>query len=265
MNNLHRELAPVSSSAWTEIEQEARRTFVLRAAGRKVVDVVGPAGTDLAAVGTGHLHDAGEVLPGVMARQREARPVIELRVPFRVTRTAVDDVDRGASDSDWQPVKDAAALIARAEDTLIFHGTGDSVEGLIPASTNAAVPMPADVIGYPGAVAHALNALRLADVAGPYDLVLPSEAYTLASETTDHGYPVSEHLSRIIKDGSIIWAPAVEDVVVVSQRGGDYTLHLGQDLSIGYLSHTADHVELYLQESFTFLVNTAEASVAIRR
>ena len=50
---------------------------------------------------------------------------------------------------------------------------------------------------------------------------------------------------------------------MLSTRGGDFELHLGQDLSIGYLSHDATSVELYFQESLTFLVYTAEASVAI--
>jgi hypothetical protein len=36
-----------------------------------------------------------------------------------------------------------------------------------------------------------------------------------------------------------------------------------EELSIGYQSHDADTVELYFQESFTFLVQTAEAGVAI--
>ncbi|HYA51515.1 MAG TPA: encapsulin [Streptosporangiaceae bacterium] len=38
---------------------------------------------------------------------------------------------------------------------------------------------------------------------------------------------------------------------------------LGQDLSIGYLSHDATDVELYFQETMTFLAFTDEASVAI--
>ena len=46
-------------------------------------------------------------------------------------------------------------------------------------------------------------------------------------------------------------------------RGGDFALHLGQDVSIGYLSHTDTAVRLYLQESFTFLPLTSEASVAL--
>ena len=69
-------------------------------------------------------------------------------------------------------------------------------------------------------------------------------------------------MARVI-DGEIIWAPAIDGGIVVSGRGGDYELRLGQDLSIGYLSHDSEHVSLYFQESFSFAVYTTEASVAI--
>lgn len=40
MNNLHRELAPISDSAWAQIEEEVARTFRRNLAGRRsVVDV----------------------------------------------------------------------------------------------------------------------------------------------------------------------------------------------------------------------------------
>ena len=55
MNNLHRELAPISDAAWAQIEEETARTFKRYLAGRRVVDVRGPAGAVLSAVGTGHL------------------------------------------------------------------------------------------------------------------------------------------------------------------------------------------------------------------
>jgi uncharacterized linocin/CFP29 family protein len=40
-------------------------------------------------------------------------------------------------------------------------------------------------------------------------------------------------------------------------------LHIGQDVSLGYLSHTDVAVRLYLQETFTFLLLTNEAAVAL--
>ena len=108
MNNLHRELAPISDAAWAQIEEEASRTLKRYLAGRRVVDVQGPAGTGLSAVGTGHLRTIAAPAEGILARQREVKPLVELRVPFELDRQAIDDVERGAKDSDWQPVKDAA-------------------------------------------------------------------------------------------------------------------------------------------------------------
>ena len=55
MNNLHRELAPISDVAWAQIEDEATRTLKRHLAARRVVDVHGPAGFELSAVGTGHV------------------------------------------------------------------------------------------------------------------------------------------------------------------------------------------------------------------
>jgi len=264
MNNLHRELAPISESAWAEIEAEARRTFIRHVGGRRVVDVIGPTGSTLSAVGTGHLRDVDARLDGVIARQRLAQPVVELRVPFTVTRQAVDDVERGAKDSDWQPVKDAAKRIGYAEDRTIFGGSSATgIVGIAPFSSNAPLPVPADVRTFPDTVAQAVSALRLAGVAGPYSLLLSADAYTAVAETTDHGYPIRDHLARLLHDGEIIWAPALDGALLVSTRGGDYELHLGQDLSIGYLAHDVNVIELYLQETLTFLALTAEASVVL--
>ena len=61
----------------------------------------------------------------------------------------------------------------------------------------------------------------------------------------------------------IIWAPAIKGAFVLSTRGGDFALHIGQDVSIGYLSYTDSAVRLYLQETFTFLLLTAEAAVVL--
>ncbi|HEY5877943.1 MAG TPA: family 1 encapsulin nanocompartment shell protein [Nakamurella sp.] len=264
MNNLHRELAPITEGAWEQIEDEARRTFKRSIAGRRVVDLVGPGGPTLAAVGTGHLRPLDPPTDGVQVRERLVQPIIELRVPFLVARAAVDDVERGALDSDWQPVKDAAIQIALAEDRMIFHGwAAAGISGIGPSSSNPAQPLPADVGDLPDSVAHALSMLRLAGVDGPYSLLLSAELYTAVAETTVHGYPIRDHIARLLREGETIWAPALDGALLVSTRGGDYALHLGQDVSIGYLSHDADQIQLYLQESLTFLAYTAEAGVPL--
>ncbi len=120
--------------------------------------------------------------------------------------------------------------------------------------------LPADVRAYPDAIAQALGILRMAGVDGPYSVLLSADSYTGVAETADHGYPVLEHIQRLVS-GDIVWAPAISGAVVLTTRGGDFDLHLGQDVSIGYLSHTDTTVTLYLQESFTFLPFTAEAAI----
>jgi uncharacterized linocin/CFP29 family protein len=265
VNNLHRDLAPISAEAWTDLEAEARRTFELHLAARRAVDVVGPSGLTLAAVGTGHLRPVEAAGPGVQARSFEIARVVQLRVPFTVDRSSVDAVARGARDADWQPVKDAAKQLAYAEDRAIVDGLATAdIHGLRETASNPPIALPADPREYPVALAKALTALRLAGVAGPYSLLLSADAYTLVAETTDHGYPIRDHLARILGDESeIVWAPAIEGGVLLSTRGGDYELHLGQDVSIGYLDHDADTIRLYFQESFTFVAQTAEAAVAL--
>lgn len=265
MNNLHRHLAPISDAAWAEIEDEARTTFTARIAGRRVVDMPDAAGEEFSALATGRVATVDSGVEGVRAQRREVLTVAELRVPFTVDRQEVDDVARGAVDADWDPVKEAAIRIAEAEDRAVFLGSEAlGIEGIAPASSNVPVAVPDDVTEFPAAVAKAVTALRLEGVGGPYALLLSADLYTRVAETTDHGYPIHEHVGRVLKDGDIIWAPALDGAVLVSTRGGDYELHLGQDLSIGYLSHSADAVELYLQETFTFRVATAEAAVELR-
>jgi uncharacterized linocin/CFP29 family protein len=265
MNNLYRELAPITEAAWNEIELEATRTFKRHIAGRRVVDVRGPSGPVTAAVSSGHLRDITPPGDGVVAHLRESQPLERLRVPFTVSRVAVDDVERGAQDSDWDPVKEAARKLAFAEDRAIFEGYGAaSIEGIRSCSSNPALALPDDAREIPDVIAQALSELRLAGVDGPYSVLLSADVYTNVSETTAHGYPIREHLGRLV-DGEIIWAPAIDGAFVLSTRGGVFDLQLGPDVSIGYLSHDAGTVELYLQETLTFLCYTAEASVALTR
>ncbi|MDI9883446.1 family 1 encapsulin nanocompartment shell protein [Streptomyces sp. HNM0645] len=263
MNNLHRELAPITPVAWAEIEEEARRTFRRNVAGRRVVDVTGPDGPGLAAVGTGHLSGIDAPAPGVTAHLRGSQPLVELRVAFRVSRAAVDDVERGSRDSDWQPVKDAARTMAFTEDRAVFEGyAAAGIDGLRERSSNPALTLPAEPREYPDTVSRALTALRLAGVGGPYSLLLGADAYTAVSETSDHGYPIAAHLERIL-DGQLLWAPALDGAFLLTTRGGDYELRLGEDLAIGYTSHDAAEVELYFRQTLTFLTYTDEAVVAL--
>ncbi|KXU82141.1 bacteriocin [Paraburkholderia monticola] len=263
MNNLHRELAPISDDAWEQIEAEVARTFKRSVAGRRVVDVKEGGGVALSAIGTGHQTSIAAPRKNVAAKLYDVRQLVQLTVPFTLQRESIDSVERGSNDADWQPAKTAASELAIAEDSAIFDGfTAAGIVGIRQGSSNEPTGLPADVADYPTAISEALEKLRLAGVDGPYSVLLGADAYTALAEASAQGYPVIEHIKRIVS-GDLVWAPALRGGCVLSTRGGDYELHIGQDLSIGYTSHTDSTVQLYLRETLTFLMLTSEASVSI--
>ncbi len=265
MNNLRRELAPISSAAWSAIDEEARRVLKLKLAGRKLVDFDGPLGPHGAAVNTGRLAGInGGPVPGVDAARRDVLPLVQLTTNFDLKRSELDSVERGAEDPDLDPLRDAATRIAQAEDTAIFHGyAAGGIKGMEEASPHPALKISDDYTTYAKNVAEALRLLRLAGVDGPYAIALGPRCYTgLMQATGDGGYPALQVVKRII-EGPIIWAPAVNGAIVLSTRGDDFELTVGRDLSIGYLRHTDATVTLYFTETMTFRVLTPEAAVAL--
>jgi uncharacterized linocin/CFP29 family protein len=207
---------------------------------------------------------AGAPADGVTALQRQVLPVVEVRASFSLSRDELRAGDRGAQDVDLAPLDTAAHRIATAENRAVFHGwAAAGITGIADASTHDAIALGEDCATYPRHVARAVEALLHVGIEGPYGLALGPEPYTRVLETSEHGgYPLLDHLRKII-GGPLVWAPGVKGAVVVSQRGGDFLFESGEDLSIGYDSHDADAVQLYLIESFTFRVATPEAAVAL--
>lgn len=263
MNDLSRDLAPISSEAWEAIEAEAKRTLATYLAGRKLVDFAGPKGWTFAAVSSGRARRIDQPPgKGVEARVRLVQPLVELRAPFELAREEIDAIGRGASNPDLGPLVDAARRLALAEDSLVFDGNeAVGVEGLVAgAPRRVAAAGGEDVLR---AVSDALEVLREAGISGPYALALGPRWYTDLSKIPGPGrYPLIEHVRRII-EGPIVWAPALDGGVVVSMRGGDFELVIGRDISIGYLSHDEQKVRLYFEESLTHRALSPEAAVPI--
>lgn len=265
MTGLMRELAPISKAAWEAIDAEARDVLAVTLAGRKLVDFTGPLGLAAAAVNTGRRQPLSSgPHAGVRASLREAQPLVELRMPFEVSLDELEALDRGAKDPDLQPVKAAARAMAIAEDRAIFHGfTEGKIVGMAHSAAGAELTISERFQDYPKVVARALARLREAGVSGPFAIALGPRCYTgLTQTTTAGGFPVLEHVQRLL-DGPVVWAPAVQGAVVLSQRGGDFELTVGRDLSVGYLGVEGRDLKLYLEESFTFRVLAPEAAVPL--
>jgi uncharacterized linocin/CFP29 family protein len=265
MSHLLREKAPITEAGWALLDSEARERLEPALAARKLVDFSGPHGWQRSAANLGRSKKlSGVPSKGVDARQRRTLGLVELRARFKVARSELDDAERGAVDVNLDALDEAARAIAAAENAAVFHGwKAAEIEGIAEASTNQSITLGKDCERYPRHVAKAVDALRAAGVDGPYGLALGPEIHTMVLETSQHGgYPLLEHIREIV-GGPIVWAPAVKGGVVVSMRGGDFLFESGQDLSLGYESHDADAVQLYIEESFAFQVATPEAAVPL--
>lgn len=264
MNDLLREHAPISAQAWAEIDAEAKRTLEVLLAARRLVDFKGPLGWSTAAIPNGRTETLSTPLQeGVVSRLRQVQPLTEIRVPFEVSRAELEAIGRGATDADLNPVRNAARAAAVAEDRAIFQGyRAANIQGIFAASADRQLTIPEQFESYPDVVAEATHRLRSAGVGGPYGIALGPRCYTGLTRSTTRGYPIIDHVRKLV-EGPIVWAPAADGALVLSMRGGDFELSVGQDFSIGYLDHTSTSVLLYLQETFTFRVLAPEAAVPL--
>jgi uncharacterized linocin/CFP29 family protein len=265
MSHLLRRHAPISDEGWKLIEEEARERLTPGLAARRLVDFSGPLGWDHSATSLGRVSTLeGPGDEALVARRREVLPLVELRAPFMVSRDELRAADRGAADVDLEGLDLAARQLVVAENSAVFSGWAEAgIEGIAEASPHSPLERTDDLDRYPNAVARAVELLMRAGIGGPYGIALSSDEHTRVVETSEHGgYPLFNHLREIVA-GPLVWTPGIEGAVVLSLRGGDFLFESGQDLSVGYASHDAEAVELYIEESFSFRVATPEAAVAI--
>lgn len=263
MDLLKRNHAPITPEAWKQIDDEAKRVLQLTLAGRKLVDFDGPHGWQYAAVNTGRLTIRTDGGLGVPWGVRGVVPVIEIRVPFELPMMELDNASRGAA-LDLPAVVSAATKAAHAEDTAIFNGfKAGGIEGIIPSSPHSAITIPDDYADYPSIVVDAVETLRRGGINGPYALALGPGCYAGLAQAAEDGYPIRERVEHVL-DGPMVLAPKVDGAVLLSHRGGDFQLSVGQDLSIGYAGRDNDKVHLYLTESFAFRVLERGAAVYLK-
>src|SRR5690606_350116 len=141
-------------------------------------------------------------------------------------------------------------LAALTEDRAIFAGFREAgIAGIFERGRDHMLTLTDDYERYPRVVAAALTQLRNEGIEGPYAIALGPRCYQGLTETTNKGgYPVFNMVRQQLDD-RIIWAPAVDGAVVMSLRGGDFELSIGQDLAGGYLAHAASNLALFIRDS----------------
>jgi uncharacterized linocin/CFP29 family protein len=258
---LRRNLAPLTSEAWQRIDDEVREALTALLTARRVVDFQGPHGYEHSAVGLGRLVGM-EREEGLSYGIRSILPLTEVRVDFSVNLEELDNMSRGALDVDLNPVREAAMRLAAFEERFVYDGfPAGNVQGMLSSSPHPAIELGSEPTSYVSAVAKAMQVLVAAGVGGPYALVLAPGPYRdLASDVS--AYPPRQRVEKLI-EGPILQSQHLEGGLLISMRGGDFRLDVGQDVSVGYSIHTPERVSLFLLLTLTFRVLGEEAVVKL--
>lgn len=259
MDILKRELAPITLEAWAEIDAQATRSLTAALSARKVVDVNGPMGTNFAGVPEGRLeYPAGQTPGDVSYGIHKVHHLVETRIPFDLDVTELDNVVRGARDIDLTNLEEAAKKIALFEEKVIYHGLPEAnIKGLKLCVGESCLTMGSSAEQLLTAIAEGITTFTERSMEGPYAFVVGPKIWSSMSAHVQ-GYPVKMQAENVL-GGSVILSPYLSgpyesEAYMISQRGGDLELILGQDLSIGYERHSSAKVTLYITESFTFRI-----------
>ncbi len=263
MDILRKSMAPISNEAWEEINDTAVDVLTSVLSGRKVLDVEGPKGWDYAALSTGRIHVPANQKGQVKYGMHQVLPLVEVRVPFELNIWELDNVARGARDIDLESLENAAREAAKFEENAIYEGfKAGSIVGLKNSSDHDNLVFPEAAEEIPNVLSMGVSILKTASIEGPYSLVLNTEKWQKINSFI-RGYPLRKQLENLL-GGNIILAPYVKEAYLVSERGGDFRLVLGQDMSVGYESHNNKTVQLYFTESFTFQVVDPAAVIVLK-
>lgn len=258
---LYRDLAPISSEAWEEIDERAEEVLKSQLTARKVVNVNGPKGADFTVISEGRLVEVEEE-GNVCHANYQVLPLTEARIEFSMKRWELDNVIRGAKDVDYAPLEEAAKEIARFEEKAVFNGIESTIMEGIDEVVEGAIELGEDPKAMLGALTQGVIKLRGAFAEGPYTLVASPEVYKkLMSQDT--GYPFGDKVKKLI-GGDVLLNHVIDGAYLLPTNHEDLEFTIGRDFSIGYQAHDIEEVRFFITESFTFRILDPEIIVKFR-
>lgn len=263
MNILKKQLAPLTENAWKEINDQAKEIFKVYLTGRKFVDIDGPNGLEQGAVSTGRLLSTDHSEKGINYGLREVLPLIEIRKPFELDHWEMDNIERGAKDIDLESLEKAAKQVASFEENLIYKGLKEGkVAGLENSTSHPKVKLPATPEKCLKVIGEQVQNFEKEGIEGPYTLIINGNKWKEIL-SLDTGYPVVKKLEEVLKVNKVIVNHGDFNSYLITERGGDFELSVGQDISIGYEGIEDKKIKLFFMESLTFRVIGPEAVIIL--
>lgn len=261
MDILRRSASVITPEAWEELDSQAKKILSANLSARKFVDVEGPRGWTYSAHPTGRLDVPGkQPRDGVQFGVNKVLPLVESRVAFDLDIWELDNISRGAKNPELSPLEKAAKDIALFEEKAVYNGLAAAgIEGLAGSAGNTVKLTGFESDTILDCVSGAVFQLHKNSVEGPYALVASPKMWK-ALYGTSQCYPLSKHVGSLVEK---VILSTQDDSYLVTLRGGDLELVVGQDFSLGFEERDGQKVRLFFAESFTFRVINPETIVKL--
>ncbi|MBZ4668087.1 MAG: Linocin bacteriocin protein [Defluviitaleaceae bacterium] len=253
MDILKRSLAPLTDEAWKEIETRAQEVFESYLSARKFIHVEGPLGWNYTVLAEGRLTNIegkdGEVYTGIY----EAKPLIETRINFELSRWEMDNLIRGAKDIDLSPLEEAARKSALFEENVLYNGHASAnIQGLQNASSHKPLPFGNNGSEIMDAITEGMLLLKRSFTKKPYTLVVGKETLKRIQREIQ-GDSLNKRITELL-GGDIVYSEVADGALLVPYDHEDLEMTIGRDFSIGYETADEKRVQLFITESFTFRI-----------
>jgi uncharacterized linocin/CFP29 family protein len=251
MNVLKRELAPISSKAWAEIDGRAREILNYYLSARKFVNVQGPKGLDFTSVTEGRIqvHSDPILNYGIF----KVKPLVEPRVSFILSRWELDNIERGAKDINFDALDEAVKKMALFEEKVIFQGLQEAdISGIFDCSSHDVKVFGDSDEDILASISHGIMELERSIAPKPYTLVV-SEDYWCKLSVLGRRFPLIDQI-KSLTGGDVVVSRSIEGAVLLPFDNDNIEFSIGEDFSIGYQEHSESEVKLFITETFTFRI-----------
>jgi len=252
MDIFKKNLAPISSEAWEEIEGRAEQVINSQLTTRQSLSVIGPRGLAYTAVPTGRLdlldNKNGNINLGLYNNQS----LVETRISFELSQWELDNILRGAKDIELDALEDAAKEIARFEDDVIYNGHKNAgIKGLFQVAGHEKT-MSLESQDILENISEALIDLKNAFVEAPFNFIVSKKLYKALNKV--HGSRLLRSIIEEMIGGKVVVSEMVEGGLLLPLKHEDIEFTIGQEYTIGYESHNETDIRLYIMNSFTLRV-----------
>jgi uncharacterized linocin/CFP29 family protein len=252
---LMREDAPLTSEEWQKLDLLVVEAAHHNLTARRFVSLYGPLGAGVQIVPVDRFGgltpadiglDTAEGSEPVELAEREYIPLTTIFKDFILRWDDISLARQQGGEADITPAAAAAAMVARSEDALLFHGQGRE-PGLLKAKGRATVPL-GDWENTPGAALEAVLAawskLTGSGFSGEFALILSNNLYAkLHRVNGGTGTLEIAQIRELVKD--VVPSPALKakQAMLVATGPENLDIAVGQDLVTAYLGPDGmDHV-----------------------